>query len=179
MASTNHPSGTLCLYVYTYRSVEYRTLVQRVGPYDMIQKALCTRHSAHTHKPTDRKLHRIYRRQQCLINCLTDSAGMTKHTHAFATYRLSSLFRQLMLTMRFRQAFSICFDLWQEPLLLLNLRYIVPNLLLHYQSTFSFAVLCFCFLGCSSGEHTANRQNKASSSTELPQSACLAYISGV
>ena len=35
-----------------------------------------------------------------------------------------SLFRQLMLTMRFRQAFSICFDLWPEPLLLLNLRYI-------------------------------------------------------
>ena len=92
---------------------------------------------------------------------------------------LSLLFHQLILTMRFRQAFSIYFDLWPKPLLLLNLRYIVPNLLLHYQSTFSFAVLCFCFLGCSSGEHTANRQNKASSSTELPQSACLAYISGV
>ena len=26
------------------------------------------------------------------------------------------------------------------------------NLLLHYQSTFSFAILCFCFLRCSSGE---------------------------
>ena len=40
-----------------------------------------------------------------------------------------------MMTMRFRQAFSICFDLWPEPLLLRNLRHIVPNLLLHYQST--------------------------------------------
>ena len=80
----------------------------------------------------------------------------TVGTCAIFSLSLFSLFRQLILTMRFRQAFSIYFDLWPEPLLLLNLHYIVPNLLLHYQSTFSFAVLCFCFLGCAMVNHKSD-----------------------
>ena len=85
----------------------------------------------------------------CLVYGLSEITDLLKIATPLSL-SLSSL-PSAILTMRFRQAFSIYFNLWPEPLLLLNIRYIVPNLL-HYQSTFSFAVLCFCFLGCSSGE---------------------------